>query len=142
MANPTPSIPVRRGTHPNMEVLRAVYDDLACIGEFCADDVVLHPADREVTGGLVVGKEAVTDWEVNLIRLTGGTLVMDVDDITANGYFGAVTGVLRAQPGDREVAMPFCGLWRFRDGLLVEHWENAYEPAALAGLLTDVPRGA
>lgn len=139
MVSQTSTINLRQRVHPNVEVLHAVYDDLARIGEFTDDDVVLHPADREETGRLVVGKDAVTDWEVGLIGLTGGTLLMDVDDITANDYFGAVTGVLRAQPGGRDVSMPFCGLWRFRDGLIVEHWENAYAPAALAGLLTDLP---
>jgi SnoaL-like protein len=139
MVSPTPTIPVRQGVHPNVEVLRAVYDDLTRIGEFAADDVVLHRADREEsreeTGGVVVGKQAVTDWEIGLIALTGGTLVMDVEDITANEFFGAVTGVIRARPGGREVVMPFCGLWRFRHGLLVEHWENAYNPSALGELL-------
>src|SRR3954454_4766581 len=112
MVSPTPTLTVRQGVHPNVEVLEAVYDDLTRIGEFSADDVVLHRADREEsraeTGGVVVGKKAVTDWEVGLIGLTGGTLVMDVDDITANDFFGTVTGVIRAQPGGREVVMPFC----------------------------------
>jgi predicted SnoaL-like aldol condensation-catalyzing enzyme len=140
MASPTPTVSASRRKHPNVDVLRTIYDDLTRIGEFADDDMVLHPANRDATTDLVVGKDAVTDWEVSLIRLTDGTLVMDVDGITANDYFGTVTGILRAQPGGRQVAMPFCGLWRFRNGLIVEHWENAYAPAALAGLLAEVPQ--
>jgi hypothetical protein len=139
MVSPTPTLPVHQGVHPNVGVLQAVYDDLTRIGEFSADDVVLHRADREEsraeTGGVVVGRKAVTDWEIGLIGLTGGTLVMDVEDITANDFFGTVTGIIRARPGGRDVAMPFCGLWRFRDGQIVEHWENAYNPSALGELL-------
>jgi len=56
---------------------------------------------------------------------------MDVQHITANDYFGAVLGVLRAHLDGDNLAMPFCGLWRFRDGLIVEHWENGYDVSAM-----------
>ncbi|MGW2663056.1 nuclear transport factor 2 family protein [Nocardia tengchongensis] len=120
-----------------MAVLRAVYSDLSRIADHVAEDVVLHAAERglDETTTVCAGKQAVLDKELGLIRATGGTLVMDVESITANDYFGAVSGTLRARLGGEDLGIPFCGLWKFRAGLIVEHWENAYDVAEFAAFL-------
>ncbi|MFI7122055.1 nuclear transport factor 2 family protein [Amycolatopsis sp. NPDC049868] len=125
-------------THPNVNTLRMIYADLRRLGEFAADDVVLHTADREVNpvGAKVRGREAVVGKERELIALTGDTLFMDVQDIVANDFFGAVTGILRAHRDGKVLAVPFCGVWRFVDGRIVEHWENAYDLSAFVDFLT------
>src|SRR5689334_2633316 len=103
-------------THPNVQKLRVIYADLTRLGEFAADDMVLHTAEREavrdVAAKRIVGKEACVAKERDLIRLTGGTLLMDVEHMVANDHFGAVFGVLRAHRGGATLAVPFCGLWR------------------------------
>jgi hypothetical protein len=101
------------GTHPNVETLRAVYADLTRLGEFASDDIVLHGAERSTTDDArYVGKQAVVAKERELIRLTGNTLLMDVQHITANDYFGAVLGTLRAHLDGDNLAMPSaaCGV--------------------------------
>ncbi|GFZ92306.1 nuclear transport factor 2 family protein [Dyella caseinilytica] len=125
------------GSHPNVAMLEAVYADLSQIANHCDDDVVLHTADRGASGGPaeVVGKKAVLEKELDLIRLTGKTLHMDVQHIIANDYFGAVMGILRSRRNGSAIGMPFCGLWRFRNGRIVEHWENAYDAAELGRFL-------
>lgn len=119
----------------NVALLRYLYKDLSRISEVCSDDIVLHPADRDLfspSKGPVTSPEAVLSHEKALIAATGGTLVMDVQDITANAHFGTVLGVLRAKKEGRDdLAIPFCGVWRFRDGQAVEHWENAADALAL-----------
>jgi hypothetical protein len=124
--------------HPNVQTLRAVYADLSTIGGYLDDEVVLHAAERSIPGCVPAyyGRQAVQDKECELIAATGGTLVMDVEHIHAGDHFGAVAGFLRARSGAYEIAMPFCGLWRFRDGRIVEHWENAYDVAAFGAFLT------
>jgi ketosteroid isomerase-like protein len=122
--------------HPNARTLRAIYADLTRLGEYTSEDVVLHPADR---GAPVVGRERAVAKERDLIRLTGGTLVMDVERIVANDQFGAVLGVLRAHRDGQSLAVPFCGLWRFREGRVTEHWENAYDLSALDAFLAGGP---
>jgi ketosteroid isomerase-like protein len=121
------------GTHPNAEILRTIYADLSCIDQYVDDDVILHTASREIPGHIrnVIGKKAVLEKELELIELTNNTLVMDVKDITANDHFGAVFGMLRIFIKGQHHEMPFCGLWRFRNGRIVEHWENAYDAAKL-----------
>jgi ketosteroid isomerase-like protein len=71
--------------------------------------------------------------------MTKNTLVMDVQHIVANDHFGAVLGVIRAHPNGQVMEMPFCGLWRFRSGRIVEHWENAYDAVTLGRFCTDRP---
>jgi SnoaL-like protein len=125
-------------THPNIEILRTIYADLSRIVEYADEDVVLHTADRDIPGRAtrIVGKKAVLAKELDLIHLTDNTLVMDVIDIIANDHFGAVLGILRARLNGSENATPFCGLWRFRNGRIIEHWENAYDAAELDYFLT------
>jgi ketosteroid isomerase-like protein len=122
------------GAHPNVEVLRMIYADLPRIAEFAADGIVLHRADRTTANpGACRGVEAVRAHERALVELTNHTLVMDIEHITANDHFGAVLGVLRARH-PRHIAMPFCGLWRFANGRITEHWENAYDATQLREL--------
>lgn len=123
--------------HPNVESLRQIYADLSCIAEYADDNIVLHTAERVLAGrpAQVVGKEAVLAKELELIRLTGNTLVMDVQDIIANDHFGAVLGILRAHLNGNDLRVPFCGLWRFHNGKVVEHWENAYDVVAITQFL-------
>jgi ketosteroid isomerase-like protein len=121
----------------NTQTLRMIYANLASIGAYVDDDVVLHAAEREIPGmrRRYVGRAEVVAKELELIRLTDNTLFMDVQSVQANDYFGAVTGFLRASLHGREITMPFCGLWRFRDGRVIEHWENAYDASAFGRFL-------
>lgn len=130
---PMPSNP----SHPNVKTLRAIYANLRCIGEYVDDDVVLHSAEREITGMKAdyVGRQEVVEKEQELIRLSGDTLVMDVQSIQANDHFGTVIGTLRAYLRGRDMAEPFCGVWQFRDGRVIEHWENAYDARAVGRFL-------
>ncbi|MCF5224310.1 nuclear transport factor 2 family protein [Pseudomonas syringae] len=123
--------------HSNREILRAVYKDPTRITEFADTDIVLHKADQGAGGGLsiAIGKDAVLSHEINLLRRTRQTLYMDVHDIIANDHFGSVVGDLRARCEGRRIIMPFCGLWRFRDGKIIEHWENVYDVRALGNFM-------
>lgn len=124
--------------HRNVETLRTLYQDLTRIDEFADPAIVLHKADRGAGGGLsmVIGKRAVRDHELELVDRAHQTLQMEVREIVANEHFGAVLGTLHATCEARTIGMPFCGLWRFRDGKVVEHWENAYDVGALSSFLT------
>lgn len=124
------------GLHPNVRTLKAIYADLSSIGEYTVDDVVLHRANRTVDDPHpVMGRDNVVAHEVGLVAMTGNTLVMDVAHIAANDHFGAVLGTLRVQH-PAPATMPFCGLWRFENGRVLEHWENAYDATAFMEVLT------
>ena len=117
-------------------LLRYLYNDLSRISEVASRDILLHTADRDLSSPSktpIRGVEAAQAHEDGLIAATGGTLVMDVESITANEHFGSVMGVLRAtKPDQKDLAIPFCGVWRFENGWAVEHWENAVDPGRFA----------
>ncbi|MEV0090225.1 nuclear transport factor 2 family protein [Streptomyces sp. NPDC050738] len=123
--------------HPNVLLLRSLYEDLTTIAEYATDDMVLHPAIQRACPGTpdIVGRQAALQWERNLIQNSAGTLVMDVEHITANDHFGTVLGTLVARFGGQDFADSFCGLWRFEGGRITEHWENNHDPARLAALV-------
>ncbi len=123
-----------RTPHPHVEMLRAIYADLSLLTKFASEDIVLHAAGPRgimaagsggpLTGDYI-GKRAVLAREMELFRRSGGSLAMTPDNIVANDYFGAVLGCLTSTRHGRRFEGEFCGLWRFHDGHIVEHWENA-----------------
>lgn len=122
--------------HRNVETLRVLYQDLTRIDEFADPAIVLHKADRSAGGlSMAIGKRAVRNHELELVERAHQTLQMDVQEIIANDHFGTVLGTLHATCEGRTIGMPFCGLWRFRDGKVIEHWEHAYDARVLSGFL-------
>lgn len=131
----------RSGPRPkfddNASLLRYLYKDLTRLSQVAADDIVLHTAGRDFTPGAQPfrGIAAAQAHEERLVAATGDTLIMEVESITANRYFGTVLGNLRAGPDQAtnrdKICVPFCGVWRFCDGSAVEHWENAIDAVKL-----------
>lgn len=124
-------------SHPNTERLRALYADLTRVGDYAAEDIVYHPAERDTPQGAsdIHGREAVVAKEQALFKATGGTLFADIEAVIANDQFGVVMGVFRIGSERDDKGMPFCGLWRFnKNGLVTDHWQNAYHPSAAAAL--------
>ncbi|KAK3314411.1 hypothetical protein B0H66DRAFT_568410 [Apodospora peruviana] len=121
-------------------VLRYLYADLSRISQVSSDNIKLHPADRDLLSPSkppLKGLPAVQKHEDALIAATGGTLIMDVESITANADFGTVLGTLRAtKEGQQDLAIPFCGVWRFEGGKAVEHWENAADAEGIGRWLS------
>ncbi|NEB80008.1 nuclear transport factor 2 family protein [Streptomyces sp. SID14478] len=133
--NATDAAPASHRTHhPHADLLARLYQDLAGIGRFLHPDAVLHPALRDVERRArpVEGRDAVIEWERDLITSTGCTLDMQISHIAADEHFGSVHGTLHAVFRGYPFSDTFCGLWRFRDGLIVEHWENIADPHRLA----------
>jgi hypothetical protein len=105
------------------ELLHYLYADLTRLCHVASPDIILHPFNDH--SAPLRGIAAAQAHEETIVNATGGTLKMDVESVVANSHFGAVLGVLRGQsPGQDDLAVPFCGLWRFVDGKAVEHWEN------------------
>lgn len=130
--------------HRNVETLRVLYQDLTRIDEFADPAIVLHKADRGASGGLsmAIGKRAVRDHELELVERAHQTLQMQVHEIVANDHFGTVLGTLHATCEGQTIGMPFCGVWRFQDGKVIEHWEHAFDARVLGGFLMGDPTRA
>jgi len=118
--------------HPNAEMLRAIYADFSLLAQYASDDVVLHASGtRDIMTGDYIGKAAVLAKEMELFVRSGGTLAIIADHIVANDHFGAVLGRFTANRNGKPFEGEVCGLWRFKDGVIIEHWENCADwPAA------------
>jgi ketosteroid isomerase-like protein len=119
-------------SHPNAEILRVIYEDFSLLAEYASEDIVLHAeGSRDIMTGDYFGKAAVLAKEMELYRRSGGSLEMKADHIVANDHFGVVLGRLAANRNGDRFEGEICGLWRFQDGVIVEHWENCADwPAA------------
>jgi ketosteroid isomerase-like protein len=113
-------------------MLRAIYANFSLLEKFASEDIVLHASgSRDIMTGDYVGKQAVLAKEMELYRRSGGSLAMTTDHIVANDHFGAVLGRFSANRNGNRFEGEICGLWRFQDGVIVEHWENCADwPAA------------
>ncbi|WP_460072996.1 nuclear transport factor 2 family protein [Streptomyces sp. YKOK-I1] len=127
---------VDENDHPNVSTLRTIYGSLSSsVAEFVADDVVLHIPVRDPDGNRIQirGKEKVLEYEAASIKIAADILDISVEHIYANDFFGVAFGKMMI--GD-DLATPFCGLWRFADGKITEHWENPYDADALMARLS------
>ncbi len=122
--------------HPNVAILKSLYKDLTTIAAYTTEDVILHPWLRaaDPSASDVVGRKAVVAWEEAFVTAAKGTLQMEVEHIVANDNFATVLGTVRARFGETDSAQAFCGLWRFQDGRITEHWENIYDPQLMMKL--------
>jgi ketosteroid isomerase-like protein len=128
--------------HPNAEKLAAVYADFGLLAEHASDDIVLHAAgSRGILTGDYFGMDAVLAKEMELFRRSGETLVMTPQHIVADDHFGVVMGQITANRNGRPFEGHFCGLWRFEQGRIVEHWEHCADwPAAEQYFVDDFDR--
>ncbi|KAI1746474.1 hypothetical protein F4782DRAFT_74718 [Xylaria castorea] len=116
----------RRRFSDNVDLLCWFYQDIARLSRVASPYMCLRIADKHSTVLRGIGK-AQGRMEA-LKEATGGTLFMDVERLSANRRFGVVFGVMRAQsPGQQDLAVRFCGVWRFVDGIVVEHSESLTE---------------
>lgn len=127
-----------RRPHPYAEMLRAIYEDFGLLQKFASEDIVLHTGGaRDIFAGDYVGKQAVLAREMELYRRSEGSLVMTADHIVANDYFGSVLGRFGANRDGKRFVAEVCGLWRFQDGLIAEHWENCADWRAAESFFVD-----
>ncbi|KAI0470330.1 hypothetical protein F4859DRAFT_522810 [Xylaria cf. heliscus] len=128
--NPTPRPKLRRFNN-TAELLQYFYQDITRLSEVSSPYLYTRIIDRERT--VLVGLDKAQARMEALKEATGGTLLMDVERIIANRNLGMVFGFVRAQsPGLQDLALRFCGIWRFVDGIAVEHSEaTAEDPVKL-----------
>jgi ketosteroid isomerase-like protein len=119
-------------SHPNVTTLRAIYRDFSLLADYASRNMVLHAhGSRGIMAGDYFGKHAALCKEMELHRRSGGSLVISADHIVANDHFGVMLGRVAANRDGHEFEGEICGVWRFRDGVIVEHWENCADwPAA------------
>ncbi|KAI1277413.1 hypothetical protein F5Y07DRAFT_85528 [Xylaria sp. FL0933] len=105
------------------QLLHYLYADYRRLSEVVSPDIVLHPFDTRRTS--LHGVAEAQAHKDALVAATDGTLRTDVESVAVSGNYAVVAGTMRAQKAGLEnLEIGFCGLWRFEDGVPVEHWEE------------------
>jgi uncharacterized protein len=117
-------------THPNEDMIRALYDafaaaDMATVDRLLADDVTWYAPGTAQHAGIRRGKSELFASMGRLAELTGGSLRSEVIDVLANDRRAVVLQVTR---GEREGRPPLHDreviVYDLRHGHVVEVWEH------------------
>ena len=112
-------------THPNAELLRAVYEafgngDLEPLLGSLTDDISWHDSTLGPVAGDYTGKDQVLGFFGKMMDVYGGTLRLEVVDILANENHGVVLTREAGTTGGESVEWSGAHLWSFRDGQCAE----------------------
>lgn len=111
--------------HPNEELLRREYEgrarrDLEVVAATFHDDIVWRVPGRSAISGTYRGKDEVLGYVRTRQELAGGTFEITVHDVLANDEHGLVIASGRTARNGRDWTWRGHGLYRFRDGKIVE----------------------
>lgn len=113
--------------HPHETLLRREYEsrarrDFAALPDMLHDEVLWHVPGRSVISGVYRGKKEVLEYFRKRQELAGGTFEIIIHDVLANDDHGLVIASGRAKRHGREWHWRGHGLYRFRDGKIIECW--------------------
>ncbi len=118
--------------HPNALILRAGYDDPPIHATIFTDGFVAHTPGRNPVAGDWQGADPMAEHLGRIRELSGDT--MSVRPLTrfalANDGFGVVFSRATASRGSEKLDQYVCGVWRFDQGRIAEHWELVSDPEA------------
>jgi len=113
--------------HPNVELLRKVYDafgvgDLATASSFWTDDCMHHYPGKSVLAGSHKGLDETTAFAMKMFELTGGRIAMETLDIGASDDYAFALVRTRYERDGKVLDMPFVNVARISDGKIAEFW--------------------
>ena len=104
--------------------------NFAALVELIADDCVWHITGRNPLAGMYRGRDAIVGLMARTVELSGGTIEVDVVDITMSDNHIVVLQRTRATRAGKTLDNRTAIVMAVRDGLLVEAWdyfENQYQ---------------
>lgn len=118
--------------HPNVELLRKIYArDRDALKSGMSPDFVCHTPGRSQISGNYKGTDFLTVRIAKVAELTGGTFrARSLGPMLVNDEWGMVPVQVSAERDGKKMDMPAFGIWRFKDGQVLEHWEMNYDQAA------------
>lgn len=118
--------PARRATRPPQEILRAVYErDRETFFAHLHPDYECHTPGTSPIAGHFRGEEGMKKHIAQMVELSGGTFrPTHMGQFITQGDWGFVPVQLVGERNGLQLAQRAFGVWRFHEGLLIEHWEN------------------
>ncbi len=125
----------------NERVVRELYDararrDWDAVRALLGDEVVWHEPGDEDYSGDHRGREAVVGLLEKLVAVTGGTFVLAPEAFLSSAEHSAVLVRWWAEREGRRSEGNEIGVYRLRDGQIVEAWfhPDGYDPDALSAV--------
>ena len=113
-------------------LLRKIYerDRDALFAHLHPDYVCRTPGTSQIAG-VFAGAQGMRAHIEDMQRLTDHTFrPVHGNVFLTDGQWAMVPVHLHARRHGRQLDQPAFGIWRFKDGLLIEHWENPTDMAA------------
>lgn len=108
-----------------VELLKAIYAEPAIVFDHLHPDFTLHSPGSSPIAGTFKGAEGMKAHFAHMDGLTGDTLKHDLTGtFLADENFGMVVHRLTARREGKTLDTWGFGLWRFADGLIIDHWES------------------
>ena len=114
----------------NVELLKAIYANPELVFEHLHPDFTLHAPGNNLIAGTFRGAEGIKDHFADMDRLSTGSFNHDVQEaFLADENFGMVVHRMEGERNGVQLKMFGFGLWRFQDGLIIDHWESVADQA-------------
>ena len=119
--------------HPNAVLVRSLFAafrdaDAAAIEGLIPDGVVWHfPGRTGALAGDHLGRDAVLQFLLRVVELTGGTFHLDLIDVVANDRTAIALFEGRGERAGRTLRNPTCLRMRIEGGRIVELWEYVWD---------------
>lgn len=117
--------------HKNSLLLKRFYErDRDALWDNLHPEYKNHTPGHTQIAGSYAGKEGMLGHIQQMQTLTGGTFRAHHQGVfTADDEWGLVPVQLKAERNGKTLDMMAFGVWRFKDGLFIDHWENPWDMA-------------
>lgn len=130
MISTLPIQPTRKTTmHKNALLLKRFYErDRDALWDNLHPEYQNHTPGSSQLAGSYAGKEGMLAHIQQMQTLTNGTFRAHHQGVfIADDEWGLVPVTLRAERNGKKLEMLAFGVWRFKDGLFIDHWENPWD---------------
>ena len=108
-----------------IELLKRIYNNPQLVFEYLHPDFTLHAPGQNPIAGTFHGAEGMKAHFKKMESMTNNSFVEELTDtFLADDSFGMVVHRMTAERNGKKLDTWGFGLWRFKDGLIIDHWES------------------
>lgn len=108
----------------NVQLLKDIYANPELVFEHLHPDFTLHSPGQSPIAGKFYGADGIREHFADMDRLSADSFNHDVKEAyLADDNWGMVVHFMEGERNGVKLAMNGFGLWRFKDGKIIDHWE-------------------
>lgn len=109
----------------SIELLKKIYNDANLVFDYLHPDFTLHSPGQNLIAGTYYGADGIREHFADMERLSGGSFNHDVHEtFLADDNWAMVVHCMEGERNGKRMNMWGFGLFRFKDGLIIDHWES------------------